>query len=75
MKQRLLSDCVSRESTVRLAIQLLEKGGAIMIVGVPRIQITFSNSPRRSILSSTLFTCPIVPGRVTPSPIKMLIGK
>ncbi|WP_307866359.1 zinc-dependent alcohol dehydrogenase [Leucobacter chromiisoli] len=28
-------DCVSRESTVRLAIQILEKGGSLMTVGVP----------------------------------------
>jgi L-iditol 2-dehydrogenase len=34
-KADVVFDCVSRESTVRLAIQLLEKGGAIMIVGVP----------------------------------------
>jgi L-iditol 2-dehydrogenase len=34
-KADVVFDCVSRESTVRLAIQLLEKGGSIMIVGVP----------------------------------------
>lgn len=28
-------DCVSRESTVRLAIAILEKGGTLMTVGVP----------------------------------------
>lgn len=28
-------DCVSRESTVRLAIDVLDKGGALMTIGVP----------------------------------------
>ena len=34
-KADVVFDCVSRESTVRLAIELLEKGGTVMTVGVP----------------------------------------
>jgi 2-desacetyl-2-hydroxyethyl bacteriochlorophyllide A dehydrogenase len=34
-KADVVFDCVSRESTVRLGIQVLEKGGSLMIVGVP----------------------------------------
>ena len=34
-KADVVFDCVSRESTVRLAIDLLEKGGTVMTVGVP----------------------------------------
>ncbi|MFV0434357.1 MAG: zinc-binding dehydrogenase [Leucobacter sp.] len=34
-KADVVFDCVSRESTVRLAIQILEKGGSLMTVGVP----------------------------------------
>ncbi|MEJ6488315.1 alcohol dehydrogenase catalytic domain-containing protein [Leucobacter sp. USCH14] len=34
-KADVVFDCVSRESTVHLAIEMLEKGGTIMTVGVP----------------------------------------
>ena len=34
-KADVVFDCVSRESTVHLAIDLLEKGGTVMTVGVP----------------------------------------
>jgi 2-desacetyl-2-hydroxyethyl bacteriochlorophyllide A dehydrogenase len=34
-KADVVFDCVSRESTVRLGIQLLDKGGTLMTVGVP----------------------------------------
>ncbi|WP_200329995.1 zinc-binding dehydrogenase [Leucobacter sp. L43] len=34
-KADVVFDCVSREATVRLAIEMLEKGGTIMTVGVP----------------------------------------
>lgn len=34
-KADVVFDCVSRESTVRLAIEVLDKGGRLMIVGVP----------------------------------------
>ncbi|MFT4232327.1 MAG: alcohol dehydrogenase catalytic domain-containing protein [Leucobacter sp.] len=34
-KADVVFDCVSRESTVHLAIEMLEKGGTVMTVGVP----------------------------------------
>jgi 2-desacetyl-2-hydroxyethyl bacteriochlorophyllide A dehydrogenase len=34
-KADVVFDCVSRESTVRLGIQVLDKGGSLMTVGVP----------------------------------------
>lgn len=34
-KADVVFDCVARESTVRLGIQVLDKGGSLMIVGVP----------------------------------------
>ena len=34
-KADVVFDCVSRESTVRLGIEVLDKGGSLMIVGVP----------------------------------------
>ena len=34
-KADVVFDCVSRESTVHLAIEILEKGGTVMTVGVP----------------------------------------